>query len=370
MADSLGLIADYTQGTDANKPLWSRSDNKENKLTLSEAPASWPDNSNVTWSGTVMTATAGNSNHKASISTNAFRANQLVASQQHRWVVEASYVNHQWAWIGADVGVWSGVRVDLQNGLIDSELNLIGSATIETISTNRYRITFVNQRAATGNGAIYVTFGTSSIASGTTTYNAVGTEQIDLHFAVCQDVNADPTYLPTTDHPQYAGVNGRRWPVFNGGQSLGTSTTLASLFTTTDSIQYIAVQPFRLSTLEYVSRSSPSGIIQSVYTNTSSFRLYDNDGTNKFATSPAASAGTTYIIRARKTGGNLIIGIDSGAGFVEGTPEPCGASSALTSTFAIGATTSGFYGKIGGIFTDNVGTPDTEFEQRLRSYYL
>jgi hypothetical protein len=79
------------------------------------------------------------------------------------------------------------------------------------------------------------------------------------------------------------------------------------------------------------------------------------------------------IVRLRKVGGNIYIAVSNGSDFTEFASTASGASTPMTGALSIGARSDafqGFYGKIGGIFTDNTGTPDTAFEQRLRSYYL
>jgi hypothetical protein len=65
--DSLGLIADYTQATNANKPLYSRADNKENILGFANSEnltSGWSVGATVILNATTFRENTANSTHE------------------------------------------------------------------------------------------------------------------------------------------------------------------------------------------------------------------------------------------------------------------------------------------------------------------
>jgi hypothetical protein len=145
---------------------------------------------------------------------------------------------------------------------------------------------------------------------------------------------------------------------------MSTTSTLADLFANNASLLYMPIVAFSTAT-SIITRSSTLGR-NSLYTETNRFQYLDNDGGSKNAVSGTITAGVTYIARFRKSGGNIYMAVDSGAGYVESLPTVCGNTDNMTYTYSIGSGSSGFYGKIGGVLTANTGVPKPNLEALLR----
>jgi hypothetical protein len=363
--DSLGLIADYTQGTNANKPLYSRADNKGNLLRNSHNVVNWTNYVGVgTPVGPLVTANAGTGARGVINTTTAFYSNMAIAGINLRLIVEVEYVNYTWCWIGnGGDSSWRGVRFNLLTGLVDASFN-ITSSSVETVSAGRYKITILMPIATTSNFSCYVTFGTSTIANGSTSITAAGTEQIKIHYGVGQQESWDAEPLETTDYPQYAGVNGQKWLVCNGAQALVNTDVTSDIFAAGTKLAYIPIQSFLLNVSQNIFRDTAGNFFTLVASSGSNYSFSNNDGGTDVVTASATLV--TSILRFRQTGGNIYLAVDSGAGYVESAPVASGDTADLSSTIQIGRTANGFYGKIGGILTANTGVPKPNLERLLR----
>jgi hypothetical protein len=366
--DGLGLIADYAQGTNANKMLWSRSDNRENLIITSDVVGSWTGNTGIGVASEVITANAGTAVHRAQQSTEVFRANLGVAGKEYRTIIEVTVGTHDWFWIGSNTDAQRGVRFNAQTGLIDAEFNITDSI-VETVSAGRYRITLIYTLSSTGGINVNVVFGTSTIATAGTSFAAVGTETISVHKADIQSSSAEAVHITTTDHPQYAGVNGRRWLVLNGAQLMSSTSISSDIFAVGEKLIYIPLEASLLNVAQSIFRDNPNwwSVLLQSSGGTMSMTNFDSNYDNATV---AITTNTPMIFRGRQSGGSIYGAIDIGAGFGTESTVVSGNTGNMTFNLQIGASSAGFHGKLGGVFTDNTGTPDTAFEQRLRSYYL
>jgi hypothetical protein len=358
----------FTQGTDANKPLLTRSDNKGNLLRRSHDVVNWTNYAGVSVSGTTVTASAGTGARGVSNSTTSFLSNMAVTGMTFRQIIEVEYVNYRWCWIGnGSDSVWRGVRVDLQNGLIDASTNLISSA-IETVSANRYKITIVMTQATISNHSLYVSFGTSTTVNGSTSITVAGTEQIKVHYGVSQLSSWDSDLVTTTTYPEIAGVNGHRSFKLFGAQQAGTTTLLSSIFSASAGIIYAVVRVDLLGSEHQITRASTAAQYALRTRSANGFYFINSDGSADYSEVTGASTSTTYIVRGRHSGGMIYCAIDAGNGFTEGTGVASGNSADLTGTFGIGALAgTALYGNIVTLQAKNTGTPDTTFETALRA---
>jgi hypothetical protein len=375
-ADSLGLIANYTQSTDTNKPLWSRSDNKENVFLNSG------DLENASWSNFSL--------DRDSIGTvsgfNAFSLTELAATALHCLQVAAS--------IPAASGqtckiLWrvkgngrNFVRISRGGGAVAVTFGLTGAGTkLEATATGNITLQSDGYYLCEANipliGAITPYFELkTALTTGAESYAGDGTSGVLCYEPQFQfSAGADTTPLTTTDHPQYAGVNGRRWLVFNGAQGMNSTSLLSSIITADEEVMYMPIRPLVTSGVTQVLfRDTGGGNLLRINSN-GIVGLYRNDGASKVAFSASGlSPNVSVIVRARHYAGFLTVGVDYGSGYIDGTPVACGSVGGLSNSFRIGygatLTTDTFYGKLGGIFTANTGLAKPNFENLLREYYF
>jgi hypothetical protein len=72
----------------------------------------------------------------------------------------------------------------------------------------------------------------------------------------------------------------------------------------------------------------------------------------------------------RHDSGTIYLAKDEGAGFGAEQSIVSGNTDLMTGVLRLGATSAGFYGKFGGIFTANTGLAKPNFENLLREYYF
>jgi hypothetical protein len=369
VSDGLGLIADYTQGTDANKMRWSRSDNKENVFLNSG------DLGNATWTKSDVTVPSA-----GTVSGyNAFKITEAATTATHFFnnttTLAAASGQTCKVLIRAKGDGRNFIRISRAGGAVAVTFELTGAgAKLEATATGNITLQSDGYYLCEANiplvGATQIYFELkTALTTGAESYagniaNGVLCYEPQFQFSA----GADSTPLPTTDYPQYAGVNGRRWLVLNGAQALVSTDVTSDIFAAGDKLAYIPIQPFVLNVSQNIFRDTAGNFFTLVASSGSNYSFSNNDGGTDVVTTAAAL--NTSILRFRQTGGNIYLAVDSGAGYVESAPVASGNTADLSSTIQIGRTANGFYGKLGGVFTDNTGTPDTAFEQRLRSYYL
>jgi len=374
MADSLGLIANYTQATNANKPLWSRSDNRENLVQYSEelnnaiytnvnAPvtanaANNPVNGAAT--ADLVVADTVNATHElrqdvAVVSGKTYRiscyAKRNSGTTQFRLVGTALFTNVNFAISG--------------DGTIESTGAGASNVTVTSLTDGWFRLSMTG--VATGNGNAQLRLAILN-SSGTASFIGDNTGWL-MYGAVIQAAGADPTYIPTTDHPQYAGVNGRRWLVLNGAQGMDSTSTLANIFTNNSKLFYIVLEPWLLNVLQRI--LDPTGQYTVLNINSSGSQArWQNFNSSYQTTDVGLTVNQPVILRGRHAGGSIYLAKDEGAGFGAEDVEVSGDTDVMTGVLRLGSTSGGFYGKLGGVFTANTGIPKPNFENLLREYYF
>lgn len=380
VGDSLGLINDFTQSTDANKPLWSRIDNKENGFKYSHdiSQADWVA-SNITKSAPFMVA-GNNSSTKSLSILSGFSGTQYLTVIGNVYKVQGrlKHDNWQYAYVRFQ-NATTGITIDLTTGAIASIFDTSGTISGETATLNsdgevEFEVTFT--AAATGSFRAYVYFATNG------SYNeaqaapvTVGTERIRVDYLSIKRQGADDTILTTTDHPQRAGVNGRKVLYFDGTQRLNSASLASSIHGASDKLLYLIGYPFLVSA-SYASdqrtfQYSDGNLIVGQDASTTNAKMQNFDGTSDKASGSITSVPT--IIRARQTGGNIFLAVDTGAGFVESAGVASGATSAMTGSLIIGtnaATGLGYYGALAGMATANTGAAKPNLENLLREYFF
>ena len=381
IADSLGLIADYTQAADANKARYSRSDNRENLVLYSEdiSNAAWTKLNTTAPDATTWLATAGNNAKSIDGTSQVFVAGRTYV---FRWRHQAGTHNFtQYVLSGGAFAANSFFNLDLSTGTIgtigaglvagDIQINALGGGIFDVILTKVATTTASVTTART----FMVASNTAAVGS---SLNAVGTETIIFHQVQTRSSLTDSTYLPTTDHPQYAGVNGRRWLVLNGTQVMQTTSTIGDIWAAGAKLMYIPHQAF-IGQNGSMLFSAQSGRVQIDIRTTNRYNFQHVDTVDtKILQMPNNStvANEVCILRARQEGGFLYLAKDTGAGFgaESSLASTDSAAATLTSLMALGnyygSTAFGFYGKIGGMFTANTGLAKPNFENLLREYYF
>lgn len=376
VGDSLGLINDFTQATDANKPLLSRSDNRENLSQWSHdfTKATWIKNG-INVVGSTFTATSGTS-AKQIYTTN---DSNMPAIQGIRYriffkIKKGTHNFVQFHFWNAAFGAGPFANYDLHNGVIgtrsanvDSGIYPDGDAFIIWAEC-----TAVATHASTG---IIFYMVPSASAAGAAQLAGTGTETVVVSYGGIQFASSIISDLITTDHPQYAGINGRPALVFNGAQRLDAAVDYLNLFSAAGRNLYCVAQPF----------TGNSGANQNLLfdTGTGSWLRFDTGGNvqnRNYVTSTfinvvqaVAPATSLRIIRARLSSGSLYVGQDFGAGYTETSTLSGDTTTTSGTTFRLGNSvglTEGFYGKILGIATANTGAAKPNLENLLREYFF
>ena len=372
--DGLGLIANYTQATNANKPLWSRSDNRENIFQYSEQinNAYWTKNTTTVTANAITapngTLTADKLVTVASAGSKDFRGSVSVVSGRP-YVVTFYAKAGEYNFASVYAGFSNATQVTTFNLVSCTVVATSPNATasIQDVGNGWCRCNlFVTANAFSG---ILYTYINSDGTSGGTSFTGDGTSGVFFWRMNVRDAAANELDEETTDYPQYAGVNGRRWLVLNGAQVMSSTSISSDIFAVGEKLIYIPLEASLLNVAQSIFRDNPnwwSVLLQS----SGSIMSMTNFDSNYDNATVAITTNTPMIFRGRHSGGSIYGAIDTGAGFGTESTVASGNTGNMTFNLQIGASSASFYGKLGGIFTDNTGTPDTAFEQRLRSYYL
>ena len=244
--DLSGNANHATQGTEANQPILSRADNKENLILQSQNPAdsayaaSGPVGiTSVTVSAEVdsgggvyalVTCDAGAGYH--------FHYQNQIPSGGINTVItfsaEVKKGNYQYLWIGDAFASWHGVAVDLDSGTLGTQTNL-NSASIETLSNGGYRVTITYPKSASTNTSPVIAFHSGLTGSAPTSGTVfAGTETFYTSRWQQTIATSEADYLETTDYRQYAGINGNRAAVFDGSDDYLSADSAASPFSGDD----------------------------------------------------------------------------------------------------------------------------------------
>jgi len=375
-ADSLGLIANYTQATNANKMLWSRADNKENRVLQSELQTT-----TNAWDNAGAIIETSNIFDSEGIGLRFVKENS--ATSEHRVDSNASAL---WNVVSGTTYILTlrlksanrGVRlrprtgfpansryIDLQTGLI------VGTSTGVTVTPkpdNVWEISYQIIASSTSSSAFFSYYLTNPSDGTTDNYTGDGTSGFYMGAVQFREASTDPTYLPTTDHPQYAGVNGRRWLVLNGAQGMDSTSLSSDIYLNNAKLTYLAGMAFNLAATNYLFAST--SLYWAIKTGAGGFIGLNYDGNDDNTPLVAATINTPFLLRYRQSGGLLYLAIDTGAGFGAEQSVATGNTTTMSTVLRLSTTTNGFYGKLGGIFTANTGIAKPNFENLLREYYF
>jgi hypothetical protein len=384
IADTLGLIADYTQGTDANKPLLTRSDNKENFLTNSE------DLSNAAWVKTAVTISTDAINSPTGtltadklVETSATSTHEIYHSQTA--IAGITYVFSCYAKAGerqylhiygtsAQFGTQDFATYDLSAGVI-TEQGSSGTASISDVGDGWYLCT----RTLTVSGStsttarFFVSIATSPTGGRAPSYTGDITRGLYVWGCQSRTSLSDSTYLATTTAPQYRGVNGRRALRFNGGQVLNSTSILSSIFTASSKLIYVVFRTNIITLQQYLFHNEGTYFAFGVSSASKILGLNFDGTTDSISTADSITANNVVIARCRQDAGNLYVSFDTGAGFGAEASTASGNTTLLTSVIRIGATgslASPTYGDIVAIATANTGATKPNLERLLREEFF
>jgi hypothetical protein len=375
--DSLGLLANFTQGTDANKPLLTRADNKENlvlyseqlndvnytkvNVTVTDNQIANPVNGTVDVDLLVDDATSGAHELRQPVnvvSGQTYRiscyAKRNTGTTLFRLVGTANFTNVNFAIDG--------------NGVIQLTGAGASNIQVESLGSGWFRLSMTG--VATASGAAQLRLALLDSA-GNASYSGSGTGWY-LWGAQVQTSQADSTYLATTTAPQYRGVNGRTAARFNGAQWLATTSQLSSMFTNSAALIYAIARVNLLGSEHQMTRASAPAHFALRTKASNAFYFINDDGSADYSETPAtAVVNTNYILRGRLSGGSIYAALDSGAGFSEGAGVVSGNATTMTATYAIGASAgTAIYGDILALAFANTGSAKPNLEKLLSEYYF
>lgn len=336
-ADQSGNGRDFAQGTGANQPWLTRADNRENRICQSDnfAHAEWDKTTQpVTVSGNTMTASAGNAVHSIS-GTLTVRAPVIAGNGVIRAVYDIGYDNYQYALVGdAGDAPWHIAVVDLQNGTLGT-LTGLTSASIETVSPGRYKVTIISNRTNATLFNPFIAFGTASNNNSRPTWNAAGTEKISIYSVQVNDPLADPIYVATTTAPQYRGIGGRAGIRFGGGQYMTSTATQANIYAAGAKTVLVGLRLDAIPAAEKVILGGANGYF-AVGTKTGAFYVANYDGAADIV-APAASVSVPYVLIATHGDGALKAAVNGSWA----TPAASGNTTVLTDTLLLGGSAGG-----------------------------
>lgn len=242
--DLSGLGYHFTQSVDAQKPILSRADNKENLFTYSEQF------NNAIWNATRVTVTA---NATANIRNGDTTADEIkddgsaatthYVYQNFKFISGKSYVFSVYA--KQAVGTRSiSLRLDntaftastyahfnLGTGAVTSTSGGTSASSITDMGGGWYLCSMTAPAIATSTQAAIIYL---SNPAATTAYNGDSTSSIYLDAAQLRQSTADSTYVKTVAGIEYRGVNGNRTLIFDGVDDSLLNTSIANLVSGTD----------------------------------------------------------------------------------------------------------------------------------------
>lgn len=328
-----------TQGTAANKPLLSRSDNKGNLTRQSRTPsnAAWTksgtvavDNAATNYDGTAtgatITASAGTSLKEAKQSTaytGGFVAGFAGASYKQTFFLK--YSNTTYVWVGEEGdSSYHGANVNINAGTIQTTSSLTASS-ITSLGSGWYQVDITFTRIATGSISTDVAISQSG-ATAPPSITAAGTEQVYFGGVSTRMAAWDTTELVTTTNQEFAGVNGNRAFYCDGARKLIINPCPANLDLTGDFSMFFVVKnlaPLNDGTTNYglcdTETLNSKGYIGRVTGNTGKmdFRTNQAAAFTQVTATNAISQGTTTIIecvKASTTGTQYMDGVANGTG--------------------------------------------------------
>lgn len=188
-----------TQSTDANKPLLSRADNKENVFLYSEdwgnttitygnegiasAISAYADDSEGNATATRLLADTANSRHgryQSSVGLSCPTGTSV------KFWVEIKYVNNRYIWVGDRAfSSWHGVLVDFNNLTIAGTAN-VNAYSITPLADDWYLIFVHYYASSTATPSVGVYLNSTASAGSPNTYVGAGTEEVLVSRAIVQ----------------------------------------------------------------------------------------------------------------------------------------------------------------------------------------
>lgn len=339
---------DATQSTTANKPQLTRADNLENRFSYSEEmgqTSAWAPNA-TSVSSNATTAPDGETTADKIVENSAtaqhyFQRNENPTILQGETVVFSVYAKaaeRSWLIFQRGGSAFSGTKyqfVNLSTGATGSSSGGM-SVTVTDAGSGWYRISSTETASATGGANLLITVSTGN---GTISYAGDGSSGIYLWGAQVRGSTADSTYLATTSHGDFAGINGCRALWFDGtNDELTQGAAQSSFFGTQGKTAFVVFQPRRI-----VGNQHPyAGANGYTYfrVSTAAIRAFNFDGSSDTATSTvSATIGGTFI-------GTLIHDTSNISVSVNGETDvntASGATSNLADTQYIGSSNGGGY---------------------------
>jgi hypothetical protein len=243
VSDQSGNNNHATQSTDANKPVYSRADNKENQFLYSD------DQSNAAYTSESLTsATYGSTDYLGN--STATRLLCAAASSRHRryqsgyatrpagtqytFSVDVKKDNYNTLWIGdAALFSWHGAGFNVNTGAFTGNETALNSKSVQNLGNGWYRVTITYTASSSGNPAPSVYFEPTG-ASQPNSFVAAGTEAVYTARWSFREGAADSDHITTTDYRQFRGINGNRCMVFDGSNDHLTANGVAASITGDD----------------------------------------------------------------------------------------------------------------------------------------
>lgn len=242
VSDQSGNSNHATQSTDANKPLLSRADNKENYLKYSE------DWSNAAFTSLSLASVTANAIANSQGLITATKITAANASSRHtryqdavgsarptgtscREIFRVKKSNHRYIWVGDHSHTsWHGICFDFDTATLGTSANLTASS-VEALNNGWYEIIIEYNVSDTASCGVSVYFNNSNATSSPQSFLAAGTEEIYIECGAWQESAADSEYISTTAFAEIRGINGNRCLVFDGSNDYllanGLATALA-----------------------------------------------------------------------------------------------------------------------------------------------
>ena len=217
--DAGGPFGYLSEGLRQNLALQSQTFNVAPWTTFAIGIAT-TDNQYVAPDGTTtaakLTASAGNTQHRASQGSLTLSAVPYVFSAYLR------YVNNRWASLVLyDGTTFNGASFDLLNGVVGLTTLGVTSIITPTAIAGVYRVSLTVTTLATAAGQVYVSLNATSTASNET-WNAAGTEIIGVWGAQLEAASFASTYIPTTTVAVTRNADVLTYP--SAGNASGTET--------------------------------------------------------------------------------------------------------------------------------------------------
>lgn len=246
------------------------------------------------------------------------------------------------------------------NGLLYKAIVNLADGTVATTGTTGtwtvapsvsadgdfYRVSAVftpTASASTQRLEVFLTAGASTLG-----YSGDNTSSIHLTKVQFQPASASPTYIPTTDYPQYASPGGgRRWIRFDGADDVLTSTaTLDDVFAAGAKEVVLVGNSATSDYLSNVFNSSvPNFLIGFTTTGSGTIRVLNDDGILDVAEKAFTDKEKNFLVNAYHDGTNIGIKVNGGAF----TTTASGNTAVLTDTLILGDGT--FNGSIARLIT-------------------